>query len=68
MSCEALFGYVLRVKQGTCLHLSYLLGRLCAADNVGQLIRITIDTLQILLGLPQPPLLPYPYALIKKYI
>ena len=53
--------------QGT-LHISFLLGHLCAADAVGNLIRITIDTLQLhLVGFPQPPM-SFPYSLVKKYI
>jgi len=43
------------VMQGT-HHLPYLLGHLCATDDVGLLLRITIDTLQLHLGFPQPPL------------
>ena len=54
------------VSQGTS-YLSYLLGHLCAADNVGQLLQITMDTLQLHTGFPQPPMT-YPYALVSKYI
>ena len=52
--------------QGT-YHLSYLLGHLCATDNVGRLLLITMDTLQLHLGFPQPPFT-YPYSLIEQYV
>ena len=39
------------VSQGT-THLTYLLGHLNAEDNVGVLLRITLDTLQLHLGFP----------------
>ena len=54
-------------RQGTC-HLTYLLGHLNKADNVGTLIRITMDTLQLhLLGFPNTPL-SHPYSMIQRCI
>ena len=48
------------VSQGTS-HLTYLLGHLNADDNVGTLLRIMLDTLQLHLGFPLSPALTYPY-------
>ena len=47
------------IQQGL-QHLQLLIGHLCHQDQVGNLLHINIDTLQILLGYPLPPL-SYPY-------
>ena len=54
------------VSQGT-THLTYLLGHLNAEDEVGVLLRITLDNFQLHLGFPLPPLT-YPYSSIAQYI
>ena len=51
------------IQQGL-QHLQLLLGHLCQLDQVGNLLRINIETLQILIGHPQPPL-SYPYKEIR---
>ena len=53
------------VSQGT-THLTFLLGHLNAEDNFGFLIRISLDTLQLHLGFPLPPLT-YSYSSIAQY-
>ena len=47
------------VQQGL-QHLQLLIGHLCHQDQVGNLLQINIDTLQLLLGHPLPPL-SYPF-------
>ena len=51
------------VQQGI-QHLQLLLGHFCQHDQVGNLHCINIETLQILIGHPQPPL-SYPYKEIR---
>ena len=43
------------VQQGL-QHLHFLLGHLSYQDEVGNLLKINIDTLQLIIGLPDPPL------------
>ena len=43
------------VQQGL-QHLHFLLGHLSYQDKVGNLLKIIIDTLQLIIGLPDPPL------------
>jgi hypothetical protein len=45
------------VQQGF-QHLQLLIGHLCHQDQVGNLLQINIETLQLLLGHPFPPILP----------
>ena len=76
-SCTIIFGPTLYfglnlpelcVKQGT-NHITYylLLGHLCAQDNVGTLLQITLDTLQLHLGYPNHPLA-CSFQQVSKYI
>ena len=43
------------IQQGL-RHLHFLLGHLSYQDKVGNLLQIIIDTLQLIIGLPDPPL------------
>ena len=65
-SADSIFWSCGWVSQGTS-HLTYLLGHLNAEDNVGTLLRIMLDTLQLHLGFPLSPLT-YPYTSISRYI
>ena len=51
------------VQQGL-QHLQLLLGHLCQQNQVRNLLHINIETLQIIIGHPQPPL-SYPYKDIR---
>ena len=54
------------VQQGLHHPKHFLLGHLSYQDEVGNLLQINIDTLQLIIGLPDPPLtypLPHIYTL-----